>query len=57
MQGFRSAAGLQRFTSVFSVVRNVFVPPASKRPALSTHLHRLADFARWRTAAGLGVLT
>ena len=55
MQGFRSAGGLQRFTSVFSAVRNLFVPPASKRPAFSTHLHRLAAFARWRSAAGLGV--
>jgi hypothetical protein len=42
-----------RFTSVFSVVRNLFVPPARKRPALSTHLHRLAAFARWRSAVGL----
>jgi putative transposase len=55
MQGFRSAGGLQRFTSVFSAVRNRFVPPASKRPAFSTHLHRLGAFARWRSAAGLGV--
>jgi putative transposase len=55
MQGFRSAGGLQRFTSIFSAVRNLFVPPASKRPAFSTHLHRLAAFARWRSAAGLGV--
>jgi putative transposase len=55
MQGFRSAGGLQRFTSVFSAVRNHFVPPANKRPAFSTHLHRLAAFARWRSAAGLGV--
>src|SRR3712207_8973549 len=55
MQGFRSAGGLQRFTSVFSTVRNLFVPPASRRPALATHLHRLAAFARWRSAAGLEV--
>jgi putative transposase len=55
MQGFRSAGGLQRFTSVFSAVRNLFVPPASRRPALSTYLHRLAAFARWRSVAGLGV--
>ena len=54
MQGFRSAGGLQRFTSVFSAVRNLFVPPASKRQALSTHQHRLAAFARWRSVAGLG---
>jgi putative transposase len=55
MQGFRSAGGLQRFTSVFSAVRNLFVPPAGKRPALSTYLRRLAAFARWRSVAGLGV--
>src|SRR5687768_1595731 len=52
MQRFRSAGGLQRFTSIFSAVRNLFVPPASKRQALATHLHRLAAFARWRTVAG-----
>jgi putative transposase len=33
-------------TSVFSAVRNLFVPPVSQRQALSTHLHRLAAFAR-----------
>ena len=55
MQGFRSAGGLQRFTSVFSAVRNLFVPPAGTRPALSAYLHRLAAFARWRSVAGLGV--
>ena len=53
MQGFRSAGGLQRFTSVFSVARNLFAPPAGKRLALSTHPHRLAAFARWRSVAGL----
>src|ERR671916_1108809 len=37
MQRFRSAGALQRFTSIFSAVRNLFVPPASKRPAFSTH--------------------
>ena len=42
MQGFRSAGGLQHFTSIFSTVRNLFVPPTSKRRALSAHLHRLA---------------
>ena len=52
MQGFCSASGLQHFTSVFSAVRTLFVPPASRRSALSTHLHRLAAFARWRSAAG-----
>lgn len=54
MQRFRSAGGLQRSTSVFSAVCNLFVLPASKRPALATHLHRLTAFARWRSAPGLG---
>ena len=45
MQGFRSAGGLQRFISVFSAVRNLFVPPRSQRSALATHLHRLRP---WR---------
>jgi hypothetical protein len=45
MQGFHSAGGLQRFTAVFSTVRNLFVPPASKHCALATHLHRLTAFA------------
>src|ERR687893_2201630 len=42
MQGFRSMGGLQRFVSVFSAIRNLFVPPPSRRSALATHLHRLA---------------
>ena len=51
MMGFRSAGGLQRFTSVFSAVRNLFVPPQSRRSALATHLHRPAAMAEWRSAA------
>jgi putative transposase len=51
MQGFRSPCGLQRFTSVFSAVRNLFVPPRSRRSALATHLHRLAAMAEWKSAA------
>jgi putative transposase len=31
MQGFRSPGGLQRFVAVFSAVRNLFVPPRSRR--------------------------
>jgi putative transposase len=37
MQGFRSPGGLQRFTVVFSAVRNLFVPPRSRRSALALH--------------------
>ena len=53
MQGFRSAGGLQRFVSVFSAARNLFVPPARRRSALATRLHRLEAFGEWRQAAGL----
>jgi putative transposase len=53
LQGFRSAGGLQRFTSVFSAVRNRFVPPHSRRSALVTHLHRLQAMAAWKAAAGV----
>ncbi|NEK56244.1 IS6 family transposase, partial [Rhizobium leguminosarum] len=40
-QGFRSVAGLQPFISIFSAIRNLFVPPHWKRSALSTHIHRI----------------
>jgi putative transposase len=53
MQGFRSVGGLQRFTSVFSAVRNLFVPPNSHQSALATHLHRLQTMAAWKAAAGV----
>jgi putative transposase len=51
MQGFRSPGGLQRFTSVYSAIRNLCVPPRSRRSALATHLHRLAAMAEWKSAA------
>ena len=41
MQGFRSSGSLQRFISIFSEFRNLFVPPRSKHSALATHTHRL----------------
>jgi putative transposase len=53
MQGFRSPRGLQRFMSVFSAVRNLFVPPRSHHSALATHLHRLNAMAEWKSAAGV----
>jgi len=46
MQGFRSPGGLQRFVTVFSAVRNHFVPPRPRRSALATHVHRLNAMAR-----------
>jgi putative transposase len=50
MQGFRSPGGLQKFVSIFSAVRNLFVPPQSRRSALATHLHRLNAMAEWKSA-------
>lgn len=49
MQGFRSVGSLQRFISVFSALRNLFVPPRSKRNALHVHNHRLTAMAEWKT--------
>jgi putative transposase len=53
MQGFRSVGGLQRFTSVFSAGRNLFVPPRRHQSALATHLHRLQAMAAWKAAANV----
>jgi putative transposase len=52
-QGFRSPGGLQRFVSVVSAVRNLFVPPHSRRSALATHFHRLKAMVEWKTVAGV----
>ena len=53
MQGFRSPRYLQRFVSVFSAVRNLFVPPRSRRSAAATHLHRLNAMAEWKSVASI----
>jgi putative transposase len=53
MQGFRSSRGLQRFVNVFSAVRNLFVPPRSRRSAPATRLHRLNAMAEWKAAASV----
>jgi len=55
MQGFRSPGGLQRFVSVFSAVRNLFVPPHSKRSAIAIHLHRLRAISHWKAVAGVAI--
>jgi putative transposase len=49
LQGFRSPGGLQRFVSIFSALRNLFVPPRSKRSALGIHVHRLQAMEQWQT--------
>jgi len=51
LQHCRSAGALQRFVSVFSAVRNLFVPPRASRSALGIHLHRLHALARWNSVA------
>ncbi|ANY82298.1 transposase (plasmid) [Microvirga ossetica] len=53
MQGFRSPSYLQRFVSVFSAVRNLFVPPRSRRSAPAIHLHRLNAMAEWKAMANI----
>ncbi|WP_425523216.1 hypothetical protein [Microvirga splendida] len=51
--GLSIAGGLQQYVSVFSAVRNLFVPPRTRRSALATHLHRLTAIAEWTGAANL----
>ena len=48
MQHFRSLGALQRFVSIFSGVRNLFVSPRSKRSALQIHIHWLQAMAEWK---------
>ncbi len=53
MHGFRSPRSLQRFVSVFSAIRNLFVTSRSHRSARATHLHRLNAMAEWKVAANV----
>jgi putative transposase len=53
IQGFRLPRYLQRFVSVFSAVRSLFVPPRSSRSAPTTHLHRLNAMAEWKAVANI----
>lgn len=48
MHGFRSPGSLQRFVSIFSALRNLFVPLRPKRSAFQIHLHRLKAMAEWK---------
>jgi putative transposase len=52
MQGFRSPGGLQRFVSIFSAIRNLFVSPRTSRSAFQIHLHRLNAMAEWKAVTG-----
>lgn len=53
IQKFRSPDRCQLFLSVFSAVRNLFVPLAKKSPALTKHIHRLQASAQWNTVTTL----
>ncbi|NHN88857.1 IS6 family transposase [Acetobacter sp. LMG 1627] len=53
MQKFRSPGSCQRFVSIFSAIRNLFVPPASIDNAISRHVHRVRAFAQWNNATAL----
>jgi putative transposase len=48
MQRFRSVGALQRFVSIFSAIRNLFVPPSAKRSSLQIHLHRFQAMEQWQ---------
>ncbi|WP_449415621.1 IS6 family transposase [Ochrobactrum teleogrylli] len=50
-QGFRSIRSLQQFVSIFSAVRNHFVPAKSNRPAAQIRSFRQAATTQWRMAA------
>ena len=55
MQGFRSPGSLQRFISIFSALRNLFVTPRHKRSALATHIHRIRAMAHWKAVTGAAI--
>ena len=50
-QGFRAIGSLQHFVSIFSTVRNLFVPPRSSRSATQIRNHRLNAMAEWKAEA------
>ncbi|PWK66444.1 putative transposase [Aminobacter sp. AP02] len=46
-QGFRSVGSLQHFVSIFSAVRNLFVPSQTNRSAAQIRNHRRQAMADW----------
>lgn len=50
MQGYRSAAGLQRFAATHSEIRNSFSIPARRLSALTIRYHRLEALDTWNAA-------
>jgi len=53
LQRFRSPGHCQRFVSVFSAVRNLFVPPRFVETALGRHIHQVRAIAQWNAATAL----
>ncbi|CAN7695159.1 IS6 family transposase [Phyllobacterium sp. LjRoot231] len=51
-QGFRSVGSLQCFVSLFSAVRNLFVPDRTKHTANQIRNHRLQAIAEWKSVSG-----
>jgi putative transposase len=51
-QGFRSIGSLQHFVSIFSAVRNLFVPSRINRAASQIRNHRLHAMAEWKAVSG-----
>ncbi|AVC45680.1 hypothetical protein RLV_1766 (plasmid) [Rhizobium leguminosarum bv. viciae] len=51
-QGFRSIGSLQHFVSLFSAVRNLFVPDRTKPSANQIRSHRLEAMAQWKAVSG-----
>ena len=51
-QGFRSIGSLQHFVSLFSAVRNLFVPDHTKPSANQIRNHRLQAMAQWKAVSG-----
>ena len=50
-QGFRSVGSLQQFLSIFSTVRNLFIPPLANRSASQIRTHRCKAMVEWNAAA------
>jgi len=49
---FRSIGSLQHFVSLFSAVRNLFVPDHTKPSANQIRNHRLQAVAHWKAVSG-----
>lgn len=50
-QGFRSVGSLQHFVSIFSAVRNLFVPSQTNRSAAQIRAHRRQAMAAWEAVS------